>query len=232
MKNFFAAALVGCALLLSACAASAQDTPGADALQRETAMYETEQDPPEQQSSVQLQGTESGCEQPTEPALSDEPTVSQQHLDEATPSEIQEPSCDDSADALQPSSPSESAPAVPEEPDPAEMPPDQNPIQYSEPSAGQDLVPEPEFPEEVKPAFDINVWVAFARAYGTDLGLNYDATATACWDNPIIASDRSIYLERDIKSRLELYAADGITYFCVWAQPRADGRYDLYIGYA
>ena len=28
--------------------------------------------------------------------------------------------------------------------------------------------------------------------------------------------------ERDIKSRLELYAADGIIYFCVWAQLRTE----------
>ena len=40
----------------------------------------------------------------------------------------------------------------------------------------------------------------------------------------------SIHLARDIKSRLELYAADGIIYFCVWAQLRTEARYDLYIG--
>lgn len=232
MKNFFAATLVCCVLLLSACAASMQDAQEPDMLQRDTAMYETEQAPAEQQASAQPKDTESGCEQPTDSAVPDEPTVSRQHLDETTHSEIQEPSCDDSADALQPSSPSESAPAVPEEPVPAEMPPDKNPIQHTEPSTDQDSVPEPEFSEETKPAFDIGAWVAFAQAYGADVGLIYDATATACWDNPIIASDRSIYLERDIKSRLDLYAADGITYFCVWAQLRADGRYDLYIGYA
>ena len=60
----------------------------------------------------------------------------------------------------------------------------------------------------------------------------YYATATDCWDNPIVASERSQYLERDIRSRLELYRADGMTYFCVWAQLRTDGGYDLYIGYA
>ena len=49
---------------------------------------------------------------------------------------------------------------------------------------------------------------------------------------PIIAGDISIYPEWDIKSWPELNAADGIIYFCVWALPRADGRYDLYIGCA
>lgn len=232
MKNFFAAALVCCVLLLSACAATMQGAPEADISQRDIATYEAEPAPAGQQSSTQPKSAESGCEQPTDSAVSDEITVSRQHLDETTPSEIQAPSCDDSADALQPSSPSESVPAVPEEPVPAEMPPDKNPIQHSEPSTDQDPVPEPEFSEETKPAFDIDAWIAFAQAYGADVGLIYDATATACWDNPIIASDRSIYLERDIKSRLDLYAADGITYFGVWAQLRADGRYDLYIGYA
>lgn len=38
-----------------------------------------------------------------------------------------------------------------------------------------------------------------------------------------------IHPARDIKSWLELYAADGIIYFCVWAQLRTEARYDLYI---
>ena len=33
---------------------------------------------------------------------------------------------------------------------------------------------------------------------------------------------RYIHPARDIKSRLELYAADGIIYFCVWAQLRTE----------
>ena len=41
---------------------------------------------------------------------------------------------------------------------------------------------------------------------------------------------RWIHPERDIKSRPELYAADGIIYFCVWAQLKTEARYDLYIG--
>ena len=49
---------------------------------------------------------------------------------------------------------------------------------------------------------------------------------------PPLSPEISIHPARDIKSWLELYAADGIIYFCVWALPRADGRYDLYIGCA
>lgn len=47
---------------------------------------------------------------------------------------------------------------------------------------------------------------------------------------PIIAGDISIHQAQDNKSRLELYAADGIIYFCVRAQLRTEVRYDLYIG--
>lgn len=106
-------------------------------------------------------------------------------------------------------------------------------IQTPDPPA-ETTAPEPEpTPEpDPEPAFDVDYWVSFAISYGQSIGLTYDSTATDCWDNPIIASAQSIYLERDIKSRLDLYAADGMTYFCAWAQLRADGRYDIYIGYA
>ena len=49
---------------------------------------------------------------------------------------------------------------------------------------------------------------------------------------PPLSPEISIHPARDIKSWPELNAADGIIYFCVWALPRADGRYDLYIGCA
>ena len=57
--------------------------------------------------------------------------------------------------------------------------------------------------------------------------------ATACWDNPITAGPHSLYLERDIQSRLNRYARDeDITDVWIWAEERTDGSYDLYIGYA
>ena len=37
-----------------------------------------------------------------------------------------------------------------------------------------------------------------------------------------LSPEISIHPARDIKSRLELYAADGIIYFCVWAQLRTE----------
>ena len=55
-----------------------------------------------------------------------------------------------------------------------------------------------------------------------ELAFTYDSTATGRRDIPIIAGDISIHPARDIKSRPELYAADGIIYFCVWAQLRTE----------
>ena len=39
---------------------------------------------------------------------------------------------------------------------------------------------------------------------------------------PPLSPEISIHPARDIKSRPELYAADGIIYFCVWAQLRTE----------
>lgn len=113
-----------------------------------------------------------------------------------------------------------------------DLPPETEMLPAVESRPTAEPVPEQEPEKAIEQNFDINFWVSYAQSYGQSLGLSYDSTATDCWDNPIIASGRSLYLERDIQSRLELYAADGMTYFCVWAQPRSDGGYDLYIGYA
>lgn len=125
--------------------------------------------------------------------------------------------------------------AQPEAPQQTE-PLDEEPVSNTpEPEAMRSPEPDPvTVPEQQEQTFHINTWITFAREYGQspEVGLIYDETAKDCWDNPIIASPQSRYLERDIRSRLELYASDGMTYFCVWAQLRADGAYDLYIGYA
>lgn len=82
-------------------------------------------------------------------------------------------------------------------------------------------------------AFDIDAWVSFAREYAVGLGLVLDSAATSCWDNPILASAQSRYLERDLKGVLEDYAsAPDITQVWIWSELRPDGRYDIYIGYA
>ena len=88
-------------------------------------------------------------------------------------------------------------------------------------------------PAVSEPAFSIDYWIAYAQNYAKGAGLNLDPTATDCWDNPITAGAHCIYLERDIQSRLNRYAKDEtILDVWIWAEPRADGSYDLYIGYA
>lgn len=81
--------------------------------------------------------------------------------------------------------------------------------------------------------FDIHYWIAFAKEYAVSVGLTLDSTAVDCWDNPIGANSQCIYLERDIKSRLNRYAKDeDITDVWIWAEPIGDDCYDIYIGYA
>lgn len=83
------------------------------------------------------------------------------------------------------------------------------------------------------PAFDINTWITYAQNYAVSVGLNLDSTATACWDNPIVAGAHRKALEDDIKSTLNRYARDEtILDVWVWAESRGDGSYNLYIGYA
>lgn len=92
---------------------------------------------------------------------------------------------------------------------------------------------EPPTEAPTEPPFDIDAWVDFAREYAVGLGLVLDSAATSCWDNPILASAQSRYLERDLKGVLEDYAsAPDITQVWIWSELRPDGRYDIYIGYA
>ena len=81
--------------------------------------------------------------------------------------------------------------------------------------------------------FDIEHWIAYARSYAESKGLVLSDTAVDCWDNPIRAGAHCIYLERDIKSRLNRYAKDeDITDVWIWAEATGNDCYDLYIGYA
>lgn len=127
----------------------------------------------------------------------------------------------------EPERPAESTP-VPTKPaasEPTEPPPETPPATQPEKS-------EPE-PEPELPAFNIDEWVSFAKGYAENIGLALDSEAIWCWDNPITAGSHCLYLERDIRDRLNRYGRDGdITAVWIWAEPRGDGSYDLYIGYA
>lgn len=88
-------------------------------------------------------------------------------------------------------------------------------------------------PASADPMFNIDHWITCAQNYARSMGLNLNPTATACWDNPITAGAHSTCLERDLQSRLNRYANDDtILDVWIWAEPRTDGSYDLYIGYA
>lgn len=88
-------------------------------------------------------------------------------------------------------------------------------------------------PQPTEPAFDISYWISFAKSYAESVGLALNSEAVYCWDNPIDADAGCVYLERDIQSRLNRYAADAdITDVWVWYEPVSAGSYLIYIGYA
>lgn len=95
---------------------------------------------------------------------------------------------------------------------------------------------EPELPveeEPAEPAFDIQTWIDYAKDYAESVGLRLERSAVDCWDNPIDADADCIYLERDICSRLNRYAADEtITDVWVWYEAVGANSYLIYIGYA
>ena len=92
---------------------------------------------------------------------------------------------------------------------------------------------EPPKQESTEPAFDISYWISFAKSYAESVGLALNSEAVYCWDNPIDADAGCIYLERDIQSRLNRYAADAdIIDVWVWYESVSAGSYLIYIGYA
>lgn len=87
--------------------------------------------------------------------------------------------------------------------------------------------------EPAEPEFDIQTWIDYAKAYAESVGLQPESSAVDCWDTPIDADADCIYLERDICSRLNRYAADEtITDIWVWCEAVGTNSYLLYIGYA
>lgn len=92
---------------------------------------------------------------------------------------------------------------------------------------------EPPTQEPTEPAFDIGHWISFAKGYAESVGLTLNSEAVYCWDNPIDADSGCIYLERDIQSRLNRYAADeDITNVWIWYESVTTNSYRIYIGYA
>lgn len=112
--------------------------------------------------------------------------------------------------------------------------PTEPPTQATSPSEEETIVPsQPVEETQPEPEFEISYWISFAKIYAQSIGLNLDAAAVDCWDNPITAGAHCIYLERDITNRLNRYSKDeDITDVWIWAVEHGNGIYDLYIGYA
>lgn len=169
------------------------------------------------QSTVPQESTAVSVSESTEiPAESTEPT----EIVEAK-SEVSIPAKEETPPTV--NIPTETTQPKASEPEPSEEPAETRPQEPEPPAA--------EGPAE--PAFDIQTWIDYAKAYAESVGLRLESSAVDCWDNPISAGTHCSYLGRDIQSRLNRYARDeDITDVWIWAEARSDGKYDLYIGYA
>lgn len=169
------------------------------------------------QSTVPQESTAVSVSESTEiPAESTEPT----EIVEAK-SEVSIPAKEETPPTV--NIPTETTQPKASEPEPSEEPAETRPQEPEPPAA--------EGPAE--PAFDIQTWIDYAKAYAESVGLRLESSAVDCWDNPISAGAHCSYLKRDIQSRLNRYARDeDITDVWIWAEARSDGKYDLYIGYA
>lgn len=176
-----------------------------------------------------LAGEESESPVASEDLEPEQPPVASQHTEEAQrPAEKPAPKEEE-----QPADREQPQPVTPQTEEPPVSQPQQPPVTPtpSEPPALEsEAPPTPTEPEPV--AFDVSPYVQSAKEYGAGIGLTPDSTATACWDDPLTANAQSLYLERDLRDRLDWYKASGFTAFWVWAEQTGDGEYLIYIGYA
>lgn len=211
MKNArIIAVLVLLALSLSGCANAGRSEVSAPSSQ-ETVMADPVQGTmPQESTTVSVsESTEIPAENTTEPKTEKaQPEVSISAKEETPPTV---------------SRPTETTPPKASEPEPP-----------TEPMATQPQEPEsPAEEEPTEPAFDIQTWIDYAKAYAESIGLRMESSAVDCWDNPIDAAADRIYLERDICSRLNRYAAaETITDVWVWYEAVGANSYLIYIGYA
>lgn len=146
------------------------------------------------------------------------------------PTQVPEPPVSESAPSASEHPEASQSPTLaerPAEPSPVEPAPEPPVEDTSDPPEPVPTEPAPE------PAFDVGYWVDFAKAYAESVGLELDSEAVSCWDNPTIASSASRYLERDLCGLLNKYSRDAdITAVWIWAEPRTESSWDIYIGYA
>lgn len=225
----------GIALSLAGCA-------GQHALTEETGRTEinsqiSQTAEPEKEASVIEADGLLPAEDGSAPAKSETETPAAEPAEPQTPAEKEQRPETPSAPAQtgQPQAPKQQTP------EPSETAPVQGQEAASQPTAqtepaqaepgAESPAPEPSVPET--PAFDVGYWVSFAKGYAQSIGLELDSEATGCWDNPIIASANSKYLERDLCGMLDKYNRDpDITAVWIWAEQRTETSWDIYIGYA
>ena len=211
MKNArIIAVFVLMALSLSGCANTDRSEVSAPSSQEMVAIEHAQSTVPQESIAVSV------SESTEIPAESTEPT----EIVEAK-SEVSIPAKEETPPTV--NIPTETTPPKASGPEPSEEPAETQPQEPEPPAA--------EGPAE--PAFDIQTWIDYAKAYAESVGLRLENSAVDCWDNPISTGAHCSYLERDIQSRLNRYARDeDITDVWIWAEARSDGKYDLYIGYA
>lgn len=114
-----------------------------------------------------------------------------------------------------------------------EQPQQQPQSKLETPTVKEEVKPmQPKPTEEVKPSFDVNSYVNYAKSYAQSIGLELDSTAMDCWDNPITANAKRTGIKDDIQSRLNRYKnVEGFTAVWVWAEKVSDTEYEIYIGY-
>lgn len=217
-KNLMLCALL-LSVLLSGCAAeplqgqTAGNTPKAPTPQEETpTSFEPVSTEPNAPTEAPTEAADPADSMPNEDKHESGPAISSEPV--SAPTELNAPSSEEN----------EQPPVIPEKPEKTECP-------KEEPSVP--VITEPEPTPEPEPAFDIEHWISYAKSTAVSLGLTLENSATECWDNPIIADQGCIYLERDINSRLKRYAEDeSITDICIWYECIGTGSYLIYIGYA
>ena len=198
------------ALSLSGCANADYSEVSAPSSQKTVTAEPVQSTVPQEITTVSVSGS---TEIPTESAVELE-TVKEK-------SEVSTPAKEEMPPTV--SSPTETTPPKASEPEAPAAPTETQP-QESKP---------PDEEEPTEPAFDIQTWIDYAKAYAESVGLRLESSAVDCWDSPISAGTHCSYLERDIQSRLNRYARDeDITDVWIWAEARSDGKFDLYIGYA
>ena len=133
------------------------------------------------------------------------------------------------------SAPSKAGPAGAESSDSAES-------SSSKPAGNSPSVPagsgtdaaETPAPQPEEKSFDMDYWLGYAKDYAVGIGLRLDENAADSWDTPIRCSSKTEdVLAAYIRDDLTYYKnEEGCTAVWIWAEPRTESSWDIYIGYA